>query len=85
MLTNHQWDPLTLITSAIIVNINLKMISLQFPRGSELHMVAYWSNMVTEILVNIGSGNGLLPDGMESLPETLLTIIGKVFKWHSLW
>ena len=29
--------------------------------------------MVTEILVNIGSGNGLLPDGTKPLPEPMLT------------
>ena len=29
--------------------------------------------MVTEIWVNIGSGNGLLPDGTKSLPEQMLT------------
>ena len=27
----------------------------------------------TEILVNIGSGNGLLPDGIKPLPEPVLT------------
>ena len=29
--------------------------------------------MVTEILINIGSGNGLLPDGTKPLPEPMLT------------
>ena len=29
--------------------------------------------MVTQIWVNIGSGNGLLPDGTKPLPEPLLT------------
>ena len=29
--------------------------------------------MVTEIWVNIGSGNGLLPDGTKPLPEPILT------------
>ena len=29
--------------------------------------------MVTEIWVNIGSGNGLLPDGTKPLPEQMLT------------
>ena len=31
------------------------------------------SYMVTGIYVNIGSGNGLLPDGIKPLPEPLLT------------
>ena len=29
--------------------------------------------MVTEIWVNIGSGNGLLPDGTKPLPEPVFT------------
>ena len=29
--------------------------------------------MVTEIWVNTGSGNGLLPDGTKPLPESVLT------------
>ena len=34
------------------------------------------------IWVNIGSGNGLLPDGIKPLPEPMLTIIQGVL-WHS--
>ena len=30
--------------------------------------------MVSEALVNTGSGNGLLPDGTKSLPESMLII-----------
>ena len=29
--------------------------------------------MTTQILVNIGSGNGLLPDGTKPLPDSMLT------------
>ena len=29
--------------------------------------------MATQILVNIGPGNGLLPDGTKPLPEPMLT------------
>ena len=29
--------------------------------------------MATQILVNIGSGNGLLPDSTKPLPEPMLT------------
>ena len=36
-------------------------------------IVAYWCHMVTQIWVNIGSGNGLLPDGSKPLPEPMLT------------
>ena len=30
--------------------------------------------MALEILINTGSGNGLLPDGTKPLPELMLTI-----------
>ena len=33
----------------------------------------FWRHMVTEIWVNIGQGNGLLPDDTKLLPEPLLT------------
>ena len=36
-------------------------------------IVAWWRHMATEIWVNIGSGNGLLPDGTKPLPEPMLT------------
>ena len=36
-------------------------------------IVAQWCHMVTKIWVNIGSGNGLLPDGTKPLPEPMLT------------
>ena len=32
-----------------------------------------WRHMATAIGVNIGSGNGLLPDGTMPLPEPILT------------
>ena len=35
--------------------------------------------MASEILVNTGSGNGLLPDGTKPLPEPILTY----YQWHS--
>ena len=34
---------------------------------------AYWRHMATEIWVNIGSGNGLLPEGIKPLPDPMLT------------
>ena len=34
--------------------------------------VAWWHHRATEIWVNIGSGNGLLPDGTKPLPEPML-------------
>ena len=37
--------------------------------------------MVTKIIVNIGSGYGLLPDGTKPLPDPMLTS-GKVL-WYS--
>ena len=35
--------------------------------------IGYWHHMATEIWVNIGTGNGLLPDGTKPLPEPILT------------
>ena len=46
-------------------NHTFKIIAIS-PRGQ-------WVNMVTQILVNIGSGNGLLPDGTKPLPEPMFT------------
>ena len=34
---------------------------------------ASWRHMALDILVNTGSGNGLLPDGTKPLPELMLT------------
>ena len=36
-------------------------------------IVAWWRHMATWNLVNIGSGNGLLPDRTKPLPEPMLT------------
>ena len=36
-------------------------------------IVAKWHHMVTEIWVNIGSGNGLLPDGTKPSSGAVLT------------
>ena len=38
--------------------------------------------MATDIWVNIGSGNRLLPDGTKPLPEPMYIIISKVL-WYS--
>ena len=35
-----------------------------------------------QIWVNIGSGNGLLPDGKKPLPEPMLTYL-QIIPWHS--
>ena len=36
-------------------------------------LVHYWHHMVIQIWVNIGSGNGSLPDSSKPLPEPMLT------------
>ena len=36
-------------------------------------IVAWWRQMATEIWVNIGLGNSLLPDGTKPFPEPMLT------------
>ena len=35
-------------------------------------IVVQWRHMATQISVNIDSGNGLLPDGANPLPDTIL-------------
>ena len=48
-------------------------LSLRFPI-SAITSHKYWQLLKsTEIWVNIGSGNGLLPDGTKPLPEPMLT------------
>ena len=41
--------------------------------GNNELTVAKWCNMVSLILVVIGSNNGLVPDGTKPLPEPMLT------------
>ena len=38
--------------------------------------------MLTQVCVNIGSGNGLVPDGTKPLPETMLTSHPKYSSIH---
>ena len=49
---------------------------------AKLHIVSPWSHIATCIWVNIGSRNGLFPDGTKLLPETTLLAINKA-AWHS--
>ena len=41
--------------------------------NSTFNPLVWWCHMVTQIWVNIGSGNGLLPDNTKPLPEQMLT------------
>ena len=44
-------------------------------QGRKLSEYVVWrGHMATHILVNIGSGNGMLPDGTKPLPEPILTL-----------
>ena len=36
-------------------------------------VVAWWRQMATEMWVNIGPDNGLLPDGIKKVPEPMLS------------
>ena len=38
---------------------------------------------MTDILVNTGSGNGLLPDGTKPTPQTILIYYANSVLWHS--
>ena len=45
----------------------------EFGNGTLIKLIgAQWRHMALEILVNTGSGNGLLPDGTKPLPEPML-------------
>ena len=58
--------------------------SLIFQHLNASQIEALWRHMVTRNRVNIGTGNGLLPDGAKSLPEPMLTYIQQcpvVFIW----
>ena len=48
-------------------------VSSQWAHGDNFFLMGKWHHMVTKIWVNIGSGNGLLPDGTKPLPEPMLT------------
>ena len=52
----------------------LQQIPLPWGRYTvfSLVVVALWHHMVTLIWINIGSSNGLLPDGTRPLPEPVL-------------
>ena len=59
------------------------MQALNFGNGWDVpFIVAELQHMVTEIWVNIGSGNGLSPDGNKPLPEPMLTDHHEV-QWYS--
>ena len=40
--------------------------------GFNASIVTYWLHVPALIWINIGSGNGLLPDGTKPLPEAML-------------
>ena len=49
-----------------------------------------WCHIAIEILVNMGSGNGLLPAGAKPLPEPLLTnhqqgLVSYLSLWSLIW
>ena len=62
----HQWVKSTLQSS------NLDNMDLALAKVGPV-IVAWWCHMVTQIWVNIGSDNGLVPDGTKPLPEPMLT------------
>ena len=79
MLTNHQWglhprktsEEMLKITS---LSMNLKLINLrlQLNLSGANDLTHYGLEMATQVWVNIGSNNGLLPDGTKPLPEPML-------------
>ena len=84
---SHLW--LILLSNNPVFNAKTRQCNLVFvvvsrvwPVRCHYNIVEYktilntamkWCHMATEIWVNIGSGNGLLPDGIKPLPEPTLT------------
>ena len=67
----------------------LKISAKCRPFWSGHHYLTHWRcHMTTEICVNIGSGNGLMPDGTKPLPGPTLTSLQwdpLAFTWGTLW
>ena len=56
------------------LSVNLMLSAVVTPYGATyLGQHSTLAHMVTQIWVNIGSGNGLLPDGTKPLPEPVLS------------
>ena len=53
--------------------IDYAMCKINFIAIRQIQLNSLWHHMATEIWVNTGSGNGLLPDGTKPLPEPMLT------------
>ena len=80
MLTDHQWAPVTFVWGQLSKRYlscqSLKLAwksfiwsFIEISQGPISYLiVAWWHHMATEIWVNIGSGNDLLPDGTKPLP-----------------
>ena len=69
------------ICAVDVVDVDAKMTKPQLMNRPKL-IVAWWRHMAAVILVNIGSGNGLLPDGTKPLPDPILTYHQRV-QWPS--
>ena len=72
----------------ILMNLHLEVQCFHFVSKSgkcwllDYHIVAWWCRTATKHLVNICSGNGLLPDGTKPIPDPKLIkliIISEVF------
>ena len=62
----------------LLFSLQLQYVSLNFDTSVNFYAALktlwpYWHHMATDIWVNFGSGNGLLPDSTEPLPEPMLT------------
>ena len=60
-----------------------KMSQLYGPHKYLTYCGLWWSVAASSIMVNIGSGNGLLPDGTKPLPEPMLTYHLSEVQWQS--
>ena len=52
--------------------VTVELTSVEVNKGTA-HITLWWRHMASEILINIDSGNGFLPDGTKTLLEPMLT------------
>ena len=71
---NHTKSNKQLIYKKNTVNKYCPKLSLQACLKYSLQLImAWWRHMASEILIDTGSGNDLLPDGIKPLPEPMMT------------
>ena len=65
------WLSLLRINRPVFTHLRNRYVK-KYPTALAISLTQ-WRHMALEILINTGSGNGLLPDGTNPLPEPMLT------------